>query len=236
MPGFGGYPKEDDGKAELLAIDGKTGKILRCLYPSTGSKAVLGDMSVAHDGSIYISDSVGGGVYRVRGELTNSTLEKIAGDLFSPQTPALARDGRRLFVADYPMGIAIVNLKRQDDSSTRGNNPAPQAGTLEYLRHPANIAVTGLDGLCLYQDSLIGIQNGTEPARIVRYRLNHSQTEILSAEVIEQSTDRLGEPTHVIELDGWFYVTGNVGWDKIDDSGALKAGQQFTPPTLLRFH
>ncbi|HEV3037701.1 MAG TPA: hypothetical protein VHA33_07950 [Candidatus Angelobacter sp.] len=236
MPGFGGFPKEDDGKAELLAIDGTTGKVLRRLYPATGSKAVLGDMSVGYDGSVYVSDSVGGGVYRVRGELNNSTLDKIAEGLFSPQTPVLARDGRRVFVADYPMGIAIIDLKRQDGDSNSNKNSLSKAVTLNYLKHPSNVAVTGLDGLYLYQDSLIGIQNGTEPARIIRFRLNHAQTEILSAEIIEQSTERLGEPTHVIELDGWFYVTANVGWGKIDDSGALKAGQQFTSPTLLRFH
>ena len=236
LPGFGGLPKEDNGKAELVAIDGKTGKVLRRLDPATGSKAVLGDMSVGRDGSVYVTDSVGGGVYRVRDELNNSRLEKIADGLFSPQTPVLARDGKRLFVADYPMGIAIVDLTRQDHSSGPNKSSPPRTVTLEYLKHPANVAVTGLDGLYLYEDSLIGIQNGTEPARIVRFRLNHAQTEILSAEVIEQSTERLGEPTHVIELDGWFYVTANVGWDKIHDSGALKAGQQFTQPTLLRFH
>jgi hypothetical protein len=273
MPGFSGFPKEDDGKAALLAIDGENGKVLRRLDPATGSAAGLGDMSVAQDGTVYVTDSIGGGVYRVRGDLANSKLEKIAEGLFSPQTPVVARDGKRLFVADYPMGIAIISLtgnaaqNSRVDEQAKGRfiNPVqnsmveeqafrpvslaskplgfgPGAETnvqaspkLEYLRHPANVAVTGLDGLYLSGDSLIGIQNGTEPVRIVRYRLNHAQTEILSAEVIEQSTERLGEPTHVVEADGWFYVTANVGWNKIDDSGVLKPGQQFTRPIFLRF-
>jgi hypothetical protein len=262
MPGFAGFPNEDDGKAALLAIAGATGKVLRRFDPSTGSAAVLGDMSVARDGTVYLTDSIGGGVYRVRGDLASSKLEKIADGLLSPQTPVLARDGQRLFVPEYPMGIAVVSLipdkatsdKQVTDQTTpgkiRSNTTLSNATSkttsktikadqttqrLDYLHHPANVAVTGLDGLYLSGDSLIGIQNGTEPARIVRYRLNHAQTEILSAEVIEQSTDRLGEPTHVIEVDGWFYVTANVGWNKIDDSGTLKPGQQFTRPILLRF-
>jgi hypothetical protein len=235
MPGFAGFPKEDGGKAELLAIDGKTGKVLRRFDPATGSAAVLGDMSVARDGTVYVSDSIGGGVYRVRGELTNSKLEKIAEGLFSPQTPALVRDGKRLFVADYPMGIAVVNLSRTSETPAHVKSPPQTPVRFEYLRHPANVAVTGLDGLYLYEDSLIGIQNGTEPARIIHYHLNHAQTEIVSAEVIEQSTERLGEPTHVVEAGGWFYITANVGWDKIDDSGKLKPGHQFSLPVLLRF-
>jgi hypothetical protein len=249
MPGFSGFPKEDDGKSALLAIDGEKGRVLRRFDPATGSAAVLGDMSVAQDGTVYVADSIGGGVYRVRGDLASSRLERIADGLFSPQTPVVAGDGKRLLVADYPMGIAIVRLtsaaarKSQvtalaaspPSGASPAKVPAQASLKLEYLRHPPNVAVTGLDGMYLSGDSLIGIQNGTEPARIVRYRLNHAQTEVLSAEVIEQATERLGEPTHVVEADGWFYVTANVGWDKIDDSGVLKTGQQFTRPILLRF-
>jgi hypothetical protein len=224
MPGFTGFPKEDDGKAALFAIDGATGKTVRRFDLVAGGPAVLGDMSVAEDGTVYVSDSIGGGVYRVRGDLATAALEKIAGDFFSPQTPVLAADGKRLFVADYSMGIAVVDLTGAD---------AP--GQLNYLPHPESVAVTGLDGLYLSGDSLIGIQNGTEPERIVVFHLNAAQTAITSAEVIEQSTDRLGDPTHITRLSGWFYVTANVGWNKVDDHGQLKPGEHFTTPVLLRF-
>jgi hypothetical protein len=224
MPGFSGFPKEDAGKTALFAVDGATGKVVRRFDLATGGPGVLGDMSVADDGTIYVSDSIGGGVYRVRGDVKTAALEKIAGDFFSPQTPVLAADGKRLFVADYSMGIAVVDLTK--------SNPA---GQLSYLPHADTIAVTGLDGLHLSGDSLIGIQNGTDPARIMRFHLNPAQTEITSGEVVEQSTDRLGEPTHVIGLNGWFYVTANVGWGKIDDHGQLKPGEHFTAPLILRF-
>ena len=224
MPGFTGFPKEDEGKAALFAIDGKSGKVVRRFDLAGGQPAVLGDMSVAADGTVYVSDSIGGGVYRVAGDLKSARLEKIAGDFFSPQTPVVAADGKRLFVADYSMGIGVVDL-------ARANPP----GQLNFLPHPETAAVTGLDGLFLAGDSLIGIQNGTEPERIVRYRLNSAQTEITSAEVIEQSTERLGDPTHVVGSEGWFYVSANVGWNKIDDHGQLKPGEHFTAPIILRF-
>ncbi len=227
MPGFSGFPKEDEGKAAVfaLAIDGAAGKVVRRFDLSTGGPGVLGDMSVAQDGTVYVSDSIGGGVYRVQGDLQTAVLEKIAGDFFSPQTPVPAADGKRLFVADYSMGIAVVDL-------TKANPP----GQLNYLPHSETVAVTGLDGLYLAGDSLVGIQNGTEPERIMRFHLNPSQTEITSGEVVEQATERLGDPTHVIGLNGWFYVTANVGWNKIDDHGQLKPGEHFTAPLLLRFH
>ncbi len=224
MPGFIGFPQEDTGKTALFAIDGATGRVVRRFDPATNGAGVLGDMSIAADGTVYVSDSIGGGVYRVRGDVKTAALEKIAGDFFSPQTPVLAADGKRLFVADYSMGIAVVDLTEP--------NPSEQ---LSYLPHADTIAVTGLDGLYRSGDSLIGIQNGSDPPRIMRFRLNPAQTAITSSEVVEQSTDRLGEPTHVIGLNGWFYVTANVGWDKIDDHGQLKPGEHFTAPLLLRF-
>jgi hypothetical protein len=224
MPAFAGVPKEDEGKSALFAIDGASGRVVRRFDLATGATAVLGDMSVAADGAVYVSDSAGGGVYRVQGDVATAKLERIAGDFFSTQTQALAGDGKRLFVADYSMGIAVVDLARE--------NPA---GQLTYLPHPESVDVTGLDGLYLAGGSLIGIQNGAEPERIVRYHLNPAQTEITSAEVVEQSTERLGDPTHVIGLNGWLYATANVGWNKVDDHGRPKPGQQFTPPLLLRF-
>ncbi len=224
MPGFTGFPKEDEGKAALFALDGGSGKVVRRFDLAGGGPGVLGDMSVADDGTVYVTDGMGGGVYRVQGDLKTAVLEKIAGGFFSPQTPVVADDGKRLFVADYSMGLGVVDLT--------GPNPP---GQLNYLAHPEAVAVTGLDGLYLSGDSLFGIQNGTEPARIIRYHLNPAQTEIMSGEVVEQATERLGEATHVIGLNGWLYVSANVGWNKIDGHGRLKPGERFTAPLLLRF-
>src|SRR3954451_4741947 len=217
--GFAGAPKEDEGKAALFALDSSTGKTLRRFDLQGSSPAVLGDMTVAPDGTVYVTDSLGGGVYRVHGEVQTAKLEKLADGLFSPQTAVLAKDGKHLFVADYSVGIAVVDLA---------------SGRVHYLPHPENIAVTGLDGLHAAGGSLVGVQNGTEPERIVRLQLNPAQTEITSVEVIEQGL-RIGDPTHAIEVDGMIYVSANVGWNKVDDHGALKAGEHFTAPLLLRF-
>jgi sugar lactone lactonase YvrE len=110
MPGFSGFPKEDSGKAQLLEVDATSGKVLHRFDLAANGPAVLGDMSVAADGTVYVTDSIGGGVYRLHGDLQTAKLEKIADGLFSPQTPVLARDGKRLFIADYSMGVAVIDL------------------------------------------------------------------------------------------------------------------------------
>jgi len=140
----------------------------------------------------------------------------------------LARDGKRLFVADYTMGIAVINLP------AAGATPNLSA-KLNYLPHPEHVAVVGLDGLYRNGDSLIGIQNGTEPERILQLLMNPAQTEITGAQVVHQIGQL--DPTHATRVDGWFYATTNVGWSKVDDNtGQLKPGEKFTWPVLLRFH
>jgi sugar lactone lactonase YvrE len=227
MPGFSGIPKEEQGKAVLMEIDPISGKVLHRFDPGTTGPAVLGDMCVTDQGTVYVTDSIGGGVYRLHGDLQTAKLEKIADGLFSPQTPVLARDGKRLFVADYTMGIAVIDLP------AAGAAPNVSA-KLKYLPHPENVAVVGLDGLYSNGDSLIGIQNGTEPERILRLLMNPAQTEITGDQVIHQIGQL--DPTHAVEVDGWFYATANVGWSKVDDNtGQLRPGEKFTPPVLLRF-
>jgi sugar lactone lactonase YvrE len=227
MPGFSGIPKEEQGKAVLMEIDPTSGKVLHRFDPGTTGPAVLGDMCVTDQGTVYVTDSIGGGVYRLHGDLQTAKLEKIADGLFSPQTPVPARDGKRLFVADYTMGIAVIDLP----AAAAAPNVSAK---LKYLPHPENVAVVGLDGLYSNGDSLIGIQNGTEPERILRLLMNPAQTEITGDQVIHQIGQL--DPTHAVEVDGWFYATANVGWSKVDDNtGQLRPGEKFTPPVLLRF-
>jgi hypothetical protein len=64
--------------------------------------------------------------------------------------------------------------------------------------------------------------------------MNAEQTEIKGTQVIHQVGQL--DPTHAVEVDGWFYAVTNVGWNKVDDNtGQLKPGEKFTPPVLLRF-
>lgn len=224
MPEFSSNPAGDDGKTALLAIDPHSGSVLHRYDLPPNAPGLLGDMTVTEQGTVFVTDSIGGGVYRVQGDpqggLKTAHMEKIAGGFFSPQTPALAVDGKRLFVPDYAIGIAIIDLNDHNKIS--------------YLAMPDGVAATGLDGLLRIGDTLIGVQNGTQPARIVRYRLNHEQTRVASAEVLAQG-EGLGEPTHAIAVNGRIFVTGNVGWNRIDDHGNLKPNEKFTAPFLLAF-
>jgi hypothetical protein len=65
LPDFHGAPEKDSGKAALFAVNAANGKVMFRLAPETSQPIVLGDMLVVADGTLYVSDSIGGGVYRL---------------------------------------------------------------------------------------------------------------------------------------------------------------------------
>src|SRR3954453_21619356 len=83
MPEFSGIPEGDNGKAALLAIDPhngdpRNGSLVHRFDLAGTQPGVLGDMTVTSEGSVFVTDSMGGGVYRVQGDINTAHLEKIA--------------------------------------------------------------------------------------------------------------------------------------------------------------
>ncbi len=197
--------KDDRGRSALLAFELGTGALKERLeVPRDGLDHLLGDLTVGPDGTVFVSDSKSGVVYRYRGKGLEVLTQ--AGILRSPQTPTLSPDGRKLFVPDYARGVAEIDLL-----STR----------VTWLVHPHHLALTGIDGLYLYEGTLIAVQNGTVPMRVVRFLLDPALRRVQEVEPIEMNTKRLGSPTHGVIVENQFYYIGNSGWDRTgqnDDS------------------
>jgi hypothetical protein len=66
-------------------------------------------------------------------------------------------------------------------------------------------------------------------------RLDRSQTNVVSEDVIERATATLGDPTHGVVIGDWFYYIANSGWNVLDEHGDLKAGVKLSPGKVMRF-
>jgi sugar lactone lactonase YvrE len=212
-------PKEEVGRSALLAYDLATGALRGRYDLREKGEHVLGDMTLAPTGDIYISDSISGAVYVLRRNAKGFEDIVRPGIFVSPQNPALTPDGKRLFVADYPRGIAVVDLASHGVS---------------WLPHPQDLVTGGIDGMYLVGDSIWAVQNGTTPNRVVRLQLDPSLSRIVRWELVESASTQLGSPTHGVIVDGDFYFIGRSGWEHMDDNGAPKKGEHFEPPLLLR--
>lgn len=215
-----GFDAADSGRTALVAFDLATGQPLtRVELQRDGAKHVLGDLTLGRDGTVYVTESMGGAVYRLRaGRTTLDTLAR-PGTFHSPQTPVLASDGRRLLIPEYARGIAALEIV---------------SGRVTWLAKPRTLASGGIDGLYRDGKKLIAIQNGTSPHRVLELTLDASETRIVSWRVLEQASEWLGEPNHGTFVGKNFYFIGNSGWDRVSDAEILETPADARPPVLLR--
>ncbi len=191
-------------RTALVALDLRTGRVLQRVEAAL--PGVLGDMLVAGDGSVYVTESVHGAVLRLRPGARALERLDVAGEFPSPQMPALSADGRTLLVPDYARGLGEL----------------PLAGCPCAARWPANgpgVFSAGIDGLVRDGGSLLAVQNGVAPPRVIRL-----DADLQRQQVLESGTPGFGEPTHAIVVDGALWFIADVGWDRFEESGARKAG------------
>ncbi len=192
----------DKDKTALLAFDLDSGALKQRI--DSPVKGLLGDMTISRSGEIYVSEGTYGAVLCLRRAAKKLERLDVPGEFPSPQTPALSTDEKTLYVADYVRGIAAITLS---------------TGRVTWLRPAEDIALNGIDGLYVYRDSFLAVQNGTAPARIMRFSLD-----LRKQEVLEANAPGLGEPTHGTIVGDTFYFIANSGWGEYDEQGKKKAG------------
>ena len=212
-----GASPADSGRSVVLRYQLGSGK-LEARYDLPRGAHEPGDLCLAGNGDVFVSDGRAGTIFVVRDTLA---LLLPAGPLISPQGCAVDERGpdRRLLVADYALGIAAVNIV---------------TGDVSWLPRSRFVAVTGVDGMLLDGDRLIGVQNGVEPNRVIAMHLDHDHRSISSVEVIAQDTSRMHEPTHVTMMGRKVVFVGNGGFGAFDlASGLRKPGSRLHAASLL---
>jgi sugar lactone lactonase YvrE len=218
LPETEGYDPKLKGRTALLRFGLKNG-VLEARYapPEDGVEHELNDLFVAPDGSVYAADGAGG-VYVLAAGTRELKALTPAGALRSSQGMTLSADGRYLYIADYGGGLYAYELM--------GHRLLP-------VTAPPNVCTYGVDGLYRHGRDLIATQNGIEPARVVRYRLDDSGLAIQAAEVLEAANPAFQEPTLGVLVDDTFYFVANSQWNRFDEQGQLPSTEQLQEPLIL---
>jgi hypothetical protein len=204
--------------AELLRIRIADGMIERRwrLAPATAGHT-LGDLAVAANGDVFLTDSNDPTLYRLRAG--GDSLEAIHSPLFrSLQGMAPRANGAIVYVADYSHGLLRVDLS--SNSVTRLED-APRSTSL------------GCDGIVWDHGAIIAVQNGVSPPRITRFVLDETGTRITRAEVLDRNFGIADEPTIGTIAGGDFVYVANSQWEKYDDAGKRLAVRPLTRAVLL---
>ena len=219
-PQMSNYKEEDNGRSCILKIDLATGRLIkRYLLDNKSGRHWLGDLVIDSRGDVFATDSLSPAVYVIRHD--KDVIEPlIESDRFaSLQGLALSPDEKRLFVADYSNGIFIIDLSTGKVGELA---PAPASTML------------GIDGLYLHKGSLIAIQNGINPHRVIRLPLNKALDKVEKLEVLEANHALFDEPTLGVLAGDMFYYVANSQWGAVDNKGQLAASDLLKDPVILK--
>ena len=196
-------------RSMVHAFDLASGNLVSKWNLPPGETHLFNDLAIDSHGNVIVSDSDYGAIYRVNPKSSNVEL--------------LIKDAR----LQYVNGITIAPDDDVIVNTFKGFfkiNTASQ----EMIALPfPNYSVIGIDGLCFYKQSLIGIQNVTYPVSINQYQLNAAYDRIESARVLIADHPLFDIPTTGVLVDDWFYFVANsqmsnLEKDKIIDPTKLK--------------
>ncbi|HVR41408.1 MAG TPA: hypothetical protein VMU84_20095 [Thermoanaerobaculia bacterium] len=178
-----GFVATQGNQAALFAFNADTGALLAKYDAPKGT--FCDDLTVAPDGTVYVSDSTGS-VLRLQPDAKELDTFVAKGAMRSPQGSAFGNGA--LYVADYGGAIWSVD---------------PKTATVTRVQEPTDLAMIGIDGLEYHDGTLIGIQNGIEPARVVRFWLDGNR--ITRSQILEMNHPMMSEPTIGVVVGSDFY-------------------------------
>jgi hypothetical protein len=166
----------------------------------------LNDLALAPDGTLYVTDSESGTLFRKKPDEKTLTRFGEAGALRGANGIALGGDGT-LYVT-LSTGIARV------DTATGEPTRLPQ---------PDTVVTGGIDGLYWHDGDLLGIQNSTNPGRVVRITLTDKGNRIAGLTVLQshQHPD-FDEPTTGAIANSALHVIGNSYVGHYQPDGTIK--------------
>jgi streptogramin lyase len=146
--GFLDGAKEERRNA-VIRYDLKDGRLLdRFVAPEA---VQLNDLAVAPDGTLYVTDSLGGALFRKKPDEKEMRALGATGVLRGGNGIALGAEGM-LYVGS---STSILRIDRATGEPTR-------------LPQPDSVVTAGIDGLYWHDGDLFGVQNVTNPGRVFR--------------------------------------------------------------------
>jgi SMP-30/gluconolaconase/LRE-like protein len=202
----------------VLAYDVDTRKLMQ-RYDVPEARQ-LNDVAVAPGGRVFATDSGNGAVYEIAVKGPGpSRIVLPAGQLRGSNGLAASPDGKRLYVA-HSTGIAVIDLA---------------AGAVKRVDNRTRENVAAIDGLYQWRGELIGVQNGTNPGRVIRITLSRDGEAITQVKtLLSHHHNRLDEPTTLAVTDHGFFLLAATGVAHFGRDGRIDHPESMPKPTILR--
>ena len=198
------------GRGALLRLRLADGSVVRRYEPAAAARPICFN-DLALSGRRCLPTAGPAGLWRLpRG---GDSLEPLIRDTTVWLNGVAMGPGPAPYVADDSMGPLLVE---------------PTSGRWRRVAAPAGSTLRGIDGLYVHAGALVWIQNGVEPARVVRARLAGDGMTLGDLQVLDVGHPDYAAPTTgVVVGDTLFYVA-------TAQLGAIRPGGRVAPADSMR--
>ena len=200
VPEMSGYSDELKGRAALAEFNLATSELRRVIaVPVDGREHGLGDLIIAPDGTLYLTDSKSPVIWQLA--FGAEELQKVADSPLFGSLQGLVIEEKTLLVADFDHGFFTVDVR---------------TGNITALAPPKNATLLGIDGIATVPGGVVAIQNGTDPQRVIRVAFTPALDSVLSVNVLAAGLANLTDLGLITLVNSRPTFIAGTGWDGID--------------------
>ncbi|MEP7096545.1 MAG: hypothetical protein ABI748_02695 [Dokdonella sp.] len=218
---FKGFAQADYGKAGVFKFKLSSGKLEAkyLLAPDAHvPEQTLSSIAVGKNGLVFAADGLRNVIYKLDGGGLKPMVENPR--LTSLRGMAVSDDGKKLYFADYALGIFGVDLA------------AGSGFDLQY--DTAKLVLGGIDGLYWYDGTLVAIESGMSPQRVIRVTLSADGKKVARAMTLDAANPAFELPTYgAIDGDGLYFIA-NSQKNQYDSYGSPKDAAKLKPVHVFR--
>ena len=201
---------------EVVAFDLEKGsELARFTAPDAGQ---LNDVAIGDDGYIYVTDSQRGAVYRGRVSEGGPLATLVAPGSLGGANGIAKGEGDALFIA-HATGVARVDAK---------------SGAVVPIVNPTRETVAAIDGLYWRNGTLFGIQNATNPGRVIQIELDEPRARVTRVRtLLSHHHPALNEPTTGAFAGDRLLVLANSHIGVLDETAKIRDGSVLRDPLVI---
>lgn len=207
----------DSTSNQVVTYDLATGTRVRTI--AVPAAAQLNDVAVGPGGDLYVTDTRAGGVFRIGAQ--GGPVDTVVAPPSIPGVNgiALAADGKAFYLA-HSTGIARLELASGE--------------LLPRIEIPAGETVGAIDGLYVDGNALIGIQNVTNPGRVIRLPLRADGKGAVRVEtLLSHHHPAIDEPTTGAIVGRSFALLATTQVARFTPEGTITSPETLKRPVVL---
>jgi sugar lactone lactonase YvrE len=188
------------GRGAVFRFDLKSGKLIRRYEPPADVKEICFNDIVLVGSNAYMTAGPDG-IFRI--DRDKPVIERFTEPIGWINGITASADGKTIYLANHVHGITALDVATKKSVTL----PTPEGATMG-----------GIDGLYLYGDRFIGVQNAAGvPARVVSGKMNADRSAIASVEVLEVNHPLADVPTTGVIVGDSLYYIANSQLDSFDE-------------------